>query len=491
MPAERDLVAAIRTGRGDAIIEAGSPTSYPTLLDEAGRLATALRRRGAGPGAVVPVQGTACAATVTQIVAVLLTGAAYAPLDSRTPDLAVSAFARLCGSSVVLGTRSHIAHGVHWLTGAGVAGDSGGPAWVSPTVPEGTAYVIATSGTSGAPKGVVVPDSAVAAYLGWAMADYGVREGYGAPLFTSLGFDLTVTSLLGPLVSGRRIVVLDPVRWPLDVATDPRLFDDAGFVKMTPSQLDILCQVMSGMSARSTVATVVVGGEALRGSHVARWRAALPAARVVNEYGPSEAAVGCCVHTVPDGFADADVPIGAPPPGVVLDLVALPAGYTVPAGTGDQHGELIIEGDQVATGYLVAGGDGRGTVTPFAAPRGTRRFHSGDHVSRGPDGLLTYHGRIGREVKLNGFRVNMSALESRLAACPGVVNAAVAYADGELTARVVATDPDVTPKALRRHLLELFPVYALPTDLAVSHEITVTERGKFAAARPSAQPESW
>ncbi len=145
----------------------------------------------------------------------------------------------------------------------------------------------------------------------------------------------------------------------------------------------------------------------------------------------------------------------------------------------------------MATGYLVAGDGGRGTVRPFAAPRGTRRFPSGDHVSRAPGGLLTYHGRIGREVKVNGFRVNLSALESRLATCPGVVNAAVAFADGELTARVVTAGPDVTPKALRRHLLEMFPVYALPTDIALSQEITVTERGKFAVARPATQQESW
>lgn len=476
MTAERTLVAEIRGGRGDAIEEVGTTTSYAALLDGASRLAAALRRLGAGPGSVVPIQGTACRTTVTQIVAVLSTGAAYAPLDSRTPDRAVAGFARVCGASIVLGERRHSAHGVHWLRTADVLADRAAMPAVSAVVPDDTAYVIATSGTSGAPKGVVVPESAVTAYLAWAMAEYDVDCGYGAPLFTSLGFDLTVTSLLGPLVCGRRLVVLDPIRWPLDVATSPGSFDDASFAKLTPSQLDILCQVMAELSVRSRVPTLVVGGEAMRGQSLTRWRTRFPEARIVNEYGPSEATVGCCRFTVPDDFTGDQVPIGTPPPGVTLHLRPIPS---------EEHGELIIEGDQVATGYLV----GPGELVPFASHGGRRRYASGDQASLGRDGLFTYHGRIGREVKVNGFRVNLSALESRLATYPGVVNAAVDQISEGLTAHVVVTNTEVTPTVLRRHLLELFPVYALPAAITVSQGIRTTERGKLAVALPATSQE--
>ncbi|MDT8914976.1 AMP-binding protein [Amycolatopsis sp. PS_44_ISF1] len=481
-----ELEAAIRSGRGDAVTEAGRRTSYADLLANAEGLAAALRGHGAGPGTVVPVQGVGTTETVTQIVAVVLTGAAYAPVDSRTPDRTVAAFARLCGASVVLGSRRDAAHGVRWIDSAAAVGEAGDTPWVSRTVPATTAYVIATSGTSGAPKGVVVPESAVLAYLGWAMAEYG--GGYGAPLFTSLGFDLTVTSLLGPLVSGRTVAVLDPVRWPLDVATDPRPFDEAGFVKLTPSQLDIVCRLMTETGTRSGAPVLVVGGEAMRGSALARWRDRFPAAAIVNEYGPSEAAVGCCRYTVPDGFAGDDVPIGTPPPGVGLELAPLPEGYAGPREPGGEHGELVITGAQVATGYLIADAAGRGVLAPFAARAGQRRYPSGDHVSRRTGGLFTYHGRIGREVKVNGFRVNLAAVESRLADCPGVLAAAVAAGPDGLTARVAA-NPEVTARTVRRHLLEFLPVYAVPAKIAVGPEIAVTERGKLAADLSPTHPE--
>ncbi|QKV74147.1 AMP-binding protein [Amycolatopsis sp. Hca4] len=483
----RELVAAIRAGRGDAVIEGGRRTSYPQLLDDAGALAASLRRHGAGPGTVVPVQGTGTTETITQIVAVLLTGAAYAPVDSRTPDRTVAAFARLCGASVVLGARRDTAHGLRWTDSAEIVADASREPWTRRTVPGSTAYVIATSGTSGAPKGVVLPEPAVLAYLGWAMAEYG--GGYGAPLFTSLGFDLTVTSLLGPLVSGRTVAVLDPVRWPLAVVTDPRPFDEAGFVKLTPSQLDIACRLMTETGTRSSVPVLVVGGEAMRGPALARWRDRFPAAAIVNEYGPSEAAVGCCRYTVPDGFTGADVPIGTPPPGVGLELAPLPADYAYPRDPGGEHGELVITGAQVAAGYLVPDALGRGVLTPFAVRAGQRRYPSGDHVSRGPGGLFTYHGRIGREVKVNGFRVNLAAIESRLADCPGVLAATVAAGPGGLTAHVAASGPAVTPRSVRRYLLEFFPVYAVPAEIAVGPEIAVTERGKLATALSSPHSE--
>lgn len=486
MPGESALVGALRSGPGEALSENGRSTSYEELVRDASTLAAALRRHGVGPGAVVPVQGAASRETVTQIVAVLMTGAAYAPIDSRTPDAAVAVFAHLCGASVVLGTRRHSRSWARWMDSVEVVADTGRDAWVHAIVPDDTMYVIATSGTSGAPKGVVVSATAVAAYLDWAMAEYGTGRGHNVPLFTSLGFDLTVTSLLGPLFTGRGLTVLDPVRWPLHVATNPQVFDRAWFVKLTPSQLDILCGLMVETGTRSTVPLLVVGGEAMRGPAVVRWRDRFPAAVIVNEYGPSEATVGCCRFLVPDNFTDGDVPIGTPPPGVSLQLAPLPVGYAgTRAGPGD-HGELVIAGSQVASGYLVAGDDGRGTLNPFDIHDGQRRYVSGDHVSRTVDGLFTYHGRIGREAKINGFRVNLAAIESHLVQCPGVLSAAVASFDSAgLTAHVVVNDTAITARTLRLRLLEFFPAYAVPGQITVSAKIAVNERGKVATEVPS------
>jgi non-ribosomal peptide synthetase component F len=473
------LVGDLTSSTAAAVIEQGVVTTHAQLLSQAREVAVHLRRRGAEPGAIVPIQAAPSTTALVQIVAILMTGAAFAPIDLRMPSRTAARIARLCGADFILGAAGGTTDGVVWLSPGDVADDPGAHRLI-PTVPRDTVYVIFTSGTGGEPKGVVVPEPAVAAYLGWSMREYGCTRGWGAPLFTSLGFDLTITSLLGPLLNGRRVEVLDPVRWPLHVANDPGILQGASFVKMTPSQVTMLCELLEARGARCSMPVLVVGGEALYGRSVARWRDSLPDTLVVNEYGPSEATVGCCRYTVPADCTSHEIPIGTAPPGVELSIEG------PPARTGDEleEGELVIAGVQVATGYLTASGADdaaarRGQLRPFPSSAGKRSYRSADRVRRDHDGTYTYVGRLGREAKVDGFRINLAALESCLNAFPGVVSAAVEADEVHgLRSAVVTRDGGTTQDDLLAHLRETFPSYAVPRSIRISTQINITERGK-------------
>lgn len=471
------LLADLRSSTATAVLDHGVATSYDELVADATVVAGALRDRGAGPGTVVPIQSTPSRTAIVQIVGTLLTGAAFGPIDARVPARMAARMARLCGAPFILGATDHDAHGVRWLSPPALATADAGLRPLASSVPDDTTYVIFTSGSSGMPKGVVVPLDAVQSYLGWSMREYELEGGYGAPLFTSLGFDLTITSLLGPLTSGRRIAVYDSVRWTLHVATDPAGVDGASFMKLTPSQVNLLCDLLEEQGSRCLVPRLVVGGEAMYGQSVARWRQSFPEAAIVNEYGPTEATVGCCRYVVPTDLDSGAVPIGTPPEGVTLTVA--PLGDT---GSDGSEGELVISGAQVATGYLRDAGSGAdlGVLDRFPVHDSVRRYRSGDRVSRAPDGTLTYLGRLGREVKVNGFRVNLVAIESLLNEHRRVMSAVVDQGpDGELRAVVVARAEDVTVADLLGHLREALPSYAVPPVVQVVPRPETTERGKM------------
>ncbi|WP_255281508.1 condensation domain-containing protein [Actinomadura madurae] len=239
---------------------------------------------------------------------------------------------------------------------------------------------------------------------------------------------------------------------------------------MTPTHLAMLDGLMRGFAG-----DLVVGGEALPGGVVERWRAANPAATVVNEYGPTEATVGCVIsaaapgETVPVG-RDGGVLIGRPAPGVrtfVLDGFLQP----VPAGVA---GELYVAGDQLARGYT-----GRAGLTAerfVACPSGGRMYRTGDLVRSAGDGLLEFLGRVDDQVKVRGFRVEPGEVEGVLSGHPLVAQAAVVARDGRLVAYVVG---DADGDELRRFAAAKLPDYMVPSAFAALDALPLTRGGKL------------
>ena len=284
------------------------------------------------------------------------------------------------------------------------------------------AYLMYTSGSTGKPKGVMIGQESLAHYTQYAAHKYlGGRQPV-VPLFTSLGFDLTITSIFLPLITGGTLVTYQEA----DSGPDFSLFDVmednlATFIKLTPSHLTML----KGRSyTESILETMIVGGENFKTSLAEYVLTQVnPNISLYNEYGPTEATVGCLVHQY-DSLKDADgvsVPIGLPisnTPVYILDEFH----NSVPEGV---IGELYISGLGLAKGYwnqteLTAE---QFVYNPFEENQ--LMYRTGDLVRKHQDGYLEYLGRKDLQVKIRGRRVELAEIEAQLNQHPSIIQGVV------------------------------------------------------------------
>lgn len=297
------------------------------------------------------------------------------------------------------------------------------------------AYVLYTSGSTGLPKGVPIPHRGLADYLGFASTAY--CDSASPPvvaLHSKLIFDLTITSLFLSFVTRGSVVVFDgdPIVALGRIAVDDRIT----FLKATPSQLEIFARMVD---TPRPIRTVVVGGEAFRRPvAVAMGLSCAPDMAMFNEYGPTEAVVGCMIHRwSPSGDTEVDVPIGAAAPGSELTVLG-PDGNLTPAGA---WGELYVRRVGMATGYLnrpeltaerFVPLEHFSTLEPLdcipGALGGAERgpwYRTGDRVRQQRPGVLVYGGRLDDQMKVNGVRLEPAEVEAALVQHPKVASALV------------------------------------------------------------------
>ncbi|MFE6611614.1 amino acid adenylation domain-containing protein [Amycolatopsis sp. NPDC057786] len=448
---------ARRTPDAPAVDFGGVRLTYAELNTRANRVAHRLRELGAGPGTVVGVCVPNSADLLTGVLGVLKSGAAYVPLDPDNPvprqalilaDAGVP-FVLVTGESTLDTKTLALDDPAAWSAAAEDPEPAAGPGDV--------AYVIYTSGSTGRPKGVEVEHRAVDTYLAWAREAYPGLAGR-ALLRTSPSFDLTVTTLLGTLTAGGAVV-------------------DGGrptFVKATPTHLAILAEELF------PTGELVLGGEALTAEAVQPWRERHPGTLVVNEYGPTEATVGCVVHRVEPGdeLPSGPVAIGRPVPGsrvYVLDERRQPVPPGVP-------GELYVAGSQLARGYL---GLPDLTAEKFIEGPYGRMYATGDLVRWRRDGTLDYLGRIDEQVKLRGYRIEPGEVESALRELPEVRDAAVAVRGDALVGYVVGST-----EGAAEELRKTLPEYLVPTRFVSLDALPMAASGKLdRAALPDPEPD--
>ncbi|MER7213434.1 amino acid adenylation domain-containing protein [Streptosporangium sp. NPDC000239] len=456
--------------------------SYGELDALADRLARRLRALGAGADTLVAVYAERGPDLVVSLLGVLKAGAAYLPLD---PDLPASRLSLVVGDSgaPVIVTQRHLRERLP-VTAAQVlcADDAPGRepdehrALVRPARRENLAYAIYTSGSTGRPKGVLVERRQLAAYLACCLRDYPSLAGT-ATLHSSVSFDLSVTTLWGPLAAGGRVHVA-----PLDTASARPTF-----LKITPSHLPLLDEMPAD---RSPTEDLVIGGEALYGEALERLRAARPATAVINEYGPTETTVGCVAFRLAPGDRSpgGPVPIGRPMRGVRVHLLGPDLS---PVGEGEQ-GELYVAGSGVARGYH---GRPDATAERFVAdpygPPGERMYRTGDLARLLPTGDLEYLGRADDQIKIRGHRIEPGEVEAALCGHPGVAAAAVTAADERLLAYVVPVhEPGPSPEHLRGFLARTLPEYMIPSVFVSLERLPLAASGKVdRAALPAPSRE--
>lgn len=371
------------------------------------------------PGSVVGVALPRSARAVMAILGVLRAGAAYVPIDPSWPAERIDYVIRDAACALVIADDGAIAAtGVPMLGFDAAAGRPPAAAGPGPA-PQDLAYILYTSGSTGAPKGVMIEHRSLANYVGWARRFYGERLTF--PLFSPLTFDLTVTSIFVPLTSGGSIVAYPETSARSDLAVLDVFDDDrVDIVKLTPSHLSLLAdRDLSG----SRIRQLILGGEDLTTAAAGRIHRQFGGQVLIhNEYGPTEATVGCVVHTFdPAVDTGTSVPIGRPITGMrahVLDAAGRPVPFGVP-------GELWVAGEGVARGYAAKPALTAERFAGSPAPDEDRRYATGDLARLRPDGTLEYLGRRDNQVKVRGARIELDEVEAALAAHPGVTAAAV------------------------------------------------------------------
>ena len=464
--------------------------TYGELNQRANQIAHYLRRHGIGPDRLVGVCLQRSPDMIAGLLGVWKAGGAYVPLDPSYPQERLSFMVSDAAVQVLLTQKScaHLFSPAHSNT---VYLDSDWPLIAqeeqsnpsSGATPSNLAYVMYTSGSTGAPKGAMILQSGLVNYLHWAIKTYGVKPGGSVPVHSSISFDLTVTSLYTPLLAGARVELLAEDVAAQSLLTALQRQKGRSLVKITPAHLELLSQQLSSSEAAGMTNVFVIGGENLLAEKLRLWREFAPSTRLINEYGPTETVVGCCVYEVQPGDPqNGSVPIGRPIDNTQL-YVLDPDLQPVPLG---EMGELYIGGAGVARGYW-----NRPELTqerflpdPFSGIPGARIYKSGDLARYRIDGILEYLGRADNQVKVRGYRIELGEIEAVLASHPAVQSCAVLAREDQPGERELvgyvspAKNQPPTPEELRKFLGQRLPVYMVPAHYVLLESLPLTPNGK-------------
>ena len=461
------------------VADGGGALTFAELDGRANHVAQTLIGAGLQPAALVAVRAQRCLSTVIATFGILRACAAYLPLAAHEP--AERAAYQLADSGctwLVGGDGSHEADcGVdnHWDLEQLVDG-------VQPTAPKrrvthtDAAYAIYTSGSSGRPKGVVIEHGALCNRLQWIARHYAVGAGDVLLQKTPLTFDVSVQELFLGAFTGARTVAPKA-----GAEANPRalaaVIEKHGvtIVHFVPSMLQVLLANLETdeLAQLRSVRLLLCSGEVLSPQLAERAARAMPGAQIANLYGPTEATIDVTYFDCPP--EPETVPIGQPIDGARVWI--RDGDREVAVG---ERGELCLGGVVLGRGYLGAARDDPAFTTHPAT--GERIYRTGDLVSVDSDGLLHFHGRIDRQLKVRGVRIEPGEIEAALRACPGIQECAVVGqrgADGlvRLVAFVVE-DEGFDPQRARSGLRQRLPEAMVPSAMVPIDQLPRTAHGK-------------
>jgi iturin family lipopeptide synthetase C len=512
--------------------------SYRQLDRLSGDLGAHLVAKGARPGFIAGILAERSIDFVAAVLGVLKAGGAYIPIDPEYPSHRINYILDDSAADILLTTRS-LAEEVGKLGGWDDGKkeiiylddnmESADLVTQSAARPEDLAYIIYTSGSTGNPKGVMIRHRSLVNYIRWADRRYVRGDAVNFPLYTSISFDLTITSIFTPLTTGNTVVVYG--RWD-DGNLVERIIDEnkVGVMKLTPSHLSLIRDKKVGVDTSVTsVRRFIVGGDKLPA----------PLARdihenfggnieIYNEYGPTEATVGCMIHRFdPEKDTLPFVPIGVPAANCriyLLDEKQAP----VPPGAA---GEMYIAGTGIAMGYLnrpqltaekfnphlwdyqdsqdkninktkVFGGPGTlsapraaGFLKKGSWPPEAPLYRTGD-IARwlppreGEPANIDFLGRSDHQVKIRGYRIELGEIEHRLDTHPDVKETVVLVKEDQagdkyMCAYIVPENEDIFPdtpamaQELKQYLSHTLSDYMIPSFFVRLEALPLTANGKI------------
>ncbi|GLZ35227.1 hypothetical protein Lesp02_74140 [Lentzea sp. NBRC 105346] len=472
LPARTTTVPAMfhaqarRTPEALALVAGGVRLTYAELSTKVSQVARALRATGLAPEEVVAIELPRSAEMVVAVLATMVAGGAFVPVDPAWPAERREQVKADAGVRISLDLEA-----VRQVDGPG------DPLELD-IEPGRLAYVIFTSGSTGRPKGAMIRHEAICERLRWQVEEI-LKFGPGdASLFKApLSFDISVNEILLPLVSGGYVVVAEPggerdPQYLLDlIATE-----GVTFVYLVSSMLDVLLELARGADLLLGLKHVWCGGEVLTPELFERFRGQLTTT-LYHGYGPAEATIGVSHVIYADTAERIATSIGRPNPHTqlyVLDdaLNPLPPGET---------GELYAAGFLLGRGYVRSPGltAARFVANPFGAP-GSRLYRTGDLVRWCGDGTLEFVGRADNQVKIRGMRLELEEVEAALATHPLVRQAVVTVHRStagaqQLVGYVLA---DAVPDDLAPWCASRLPEYMVPSHFVALPSFPLTANGK-------------
>ncbi|MGL5825190.1 MAG: non-ribosomal peptide synthetase, partial [Nocardioides sp.] len=481
------VMAACRRTPGAIAVEAGATrTTYAELAAGSRAVARALRLAGVQPGDRVGIRCERSIAEVIAVVGVLAAGAALVPLTPRLSTRHAVERAEAAGVDVIVagpdlpdldlpdldlpGVTTIRVHqdgsGADIRRPADDDRDGGG---------DDPAYVMFTSGSTGAPKPVLNTHRPLAQRLRWGAATYPLAESDGVLHHTALDFDPSLLEILWPLTVGARVVIAPAEADVVELVATIRRHR-VSVLDVVPALLTALVDEPSSADL-GDLRLVFCGGGVLRPdlAHraLARWPITL-----VNAYGPTEVTIDVAHNVCGPGPYSDGVPIGYPVAGAELEIVDDDLN-PVPPG---EPGELVVAGSPLAVGYL---GRPEETATAFRAhPRrpGERLYRTGDRARQRSDGAVMFLGRIDHQIKVRGYRIEPGEVENVLRQSDLVTDVVVTTRSGrdgdpELVALVVSALPDLdeveVQAGLAEHVVATAAAHLAP---AVVHLVQVVPR---------------
>ncbi|WP_420323351.1 non-ribosomal peptide synthetase [Kribbella soli] len=478
-----------RTPDAIALIQDGRKLTYAELDHRSNAVAWKLVDLGVKPGQLVAVRVARGTEMVVAVLAVLKSGAAYLPLDPGVPESRWAFMVQDAAAVALVGDDAALADrlGLRLVPVAGPAARIDGDPRSRQAPPvraaaDDVAYCIYTSGSSGNPKGVVVPHrgpvNLVRHYLR-------TRRSLRTLQWTSFGFDVHVQEMFTTLASGAALVLIgEDDRYDPDAVVAALRDHGVQRLFMAFSPLTALLATMRRLPELPELREIVAGGEAMVLTHKVRdFLDAHPECRLFNEYGPAEASIVTTIHAVDP--AEDRPSIGRPIDGVAVRLLDA-ALRPVPVGA---VGEIHLGGAAVAQGYIGRPEETEHAFVPDPGHPGARLYRSRDLGRWRADGTLEYLGRADDQVKIRGHRVEPGETEHVLADQPGVVDAVVVACsdpggDTCLIGYVVLEDSD--PAVLARLMLDLgkeLPIYLVPADLIPIEELPLDDNGRLDRSR--------